>query len=874
MSKGKGQPGAGDLTPMMRQYMEVKRAHPGCLLMFRLGDFYELFFQDAKEAADILQITLTARENRGQRVPMCGIPHHASANYICRLINAGRRVVVCDQVEDPRKAKGLVRRAVTRVYTPGTVLEDEMLSPRANNYLAALAPGENGFGLAYADVSTGEFRVCQLDSEAEALAELGRVAPAEVLLPEDADSLAERVASDGSTTVTRRESYLFAADVAREGLLSRFGVATLVGFGCESLPQAVGAAGALLDYVEETQQGAAGQLRRLSTYSPLEGMALDPATQRNMELFAGTGGRPGGGLIYVLDETATAMGARTLRRWLARPLADVAAIARRHEAVAHLAGDYELRGDLGAVLSRVADLERLSSRAACRSATPKDALALAASLRACGQIRALAPSLPEDGLLRELAFAVDPVEEVACLVERGVAPDAPALLRDGGVIREGYSEELDRLRVLSGEGRSWIAGLQRQERERTGIASLKVGYNKVFGYYIEVTKSNLSLVPADYERRQTLAGAERFVTEELRRRESEVLGAQERASELEAELFSALVAEVATYCERLLSTAAAVAALDSLRSFAEVAVGRGWSRPVVDDSLLFEAKDARHPTLEAAMGADRFVPNDVVMDGGGARLLIITGPNMAGKSTYIRAAALLVILAQAGSFVPAASARIGLVDRVFTRIGASDDLARGMSTFLVEMSEAANILNNATERSLVILDEVGRGTSTFDGMSIAWAVAEDLHDRVRARTLFATHYHELTELGERLPACRNYTIAVREWRGKVIFLHRVVPGAADRSYGIHVAELAGLPALVVERARQILAELESREVARRKGEPVQMPLFLPEHPLLERLRAVDPETLTPLEALSMLAELVREAGGEAGEKAGGGDGEG
>lgn len=860
---------AGDLTPMMRQYMEVKRAYPDCLLMFRLGDFYELFFEDAREAASILQITLTSRENKGQRIPMCGIPHHASINYISRLIAAGRRVVVCDQVEDPRKAKGLVKRAVTRVFTPGTLLEDEMLSPRANNYLLALAPGRDGrVGLAYADVSTGEFRACELAAVEEALAEVERIAPREILLPDGADELAERLASGESATLTRRDGYLFSPEVARERLLARFGVATLDGFGCEGMPQAVGAAGALLSYVEETQQGAATHLRRLSTYSPREGMALDPATQRNLGLFAGVEGRPGTALVDVLDETCTPMGARLLRRWLQRPLTDVRLIARRHEAVEDLC-DWEMREKVGACLERIADLERLASRVACGTANPKDLLSLASSLRACADLARLGPSFPEGGLLRELTEAVDPVEEAASLIERAVAPDAPAVLRDGGVIREGYSEELDRLRRLSGEGRSWIAGLQQRERERTGISSLKVGYNKVFGYYIEVTKPNLHLVPEDYERRQTLAQAERFVTEELKAREAEVLGAQERARELEAELFSALVGEVAALSGRILATAAAVASIDALRSLAEAAVRRGWVRPVVDDSLVFDAREARHPVLEAVMGRDAFVPNDIVLDGERERLLIVTGPNMAGKSTYIRTAALLAILAQTGSFVPASRARIGLVDRVFTRIGASDDLARGMSTFLVEMSEAANILNNATERSLVILDEVGRGTSTFDGMSIAWAVAEDLHDRVRARTLFATHYHELTELGERLAACRNYTIAVREWEGKVIFLHRVVPGSADRSYGIHVAELAGLPAKVIERARHILEELESRQMAHKEGEPVQMPLFFPEHPLLERLRAIDVERLTPLEALTLLAELVREAGGRVGGGSGG-----
>ncbi len=751
------------LTPMLQQYYAIKRQHPDVILLFRLGDFYEMFGDDATTAAPILDVVLTGRDCGAQgRIPMCGVPHHSVDKYIARLIAAGHRVAVCDQVEDPRFARGLVRRQVTRVVTPGTVLEDSMLDAQTNNYLAAVSGGVGGYGLAVVDISTGEFLVTQLageTAEADLLEELQRLKPAEVLVPAEAEGLAGAIRKALGLNVTTRAQSAMAGATARERLLRHFGVASLRGFGCEDLPLAITAADAAIEYLRETHAAALRHLTTLGTYSTQQFMLLDAATRRNLELTASLGeGTRAKSLLNVLDATLTPMGARLLRRWLEQPLLRVAEIQARLDVVQELHDHLLMREELRAALRRVGDIERLLSRAATGTATAPDLLKLRAALEQVPVVQeALAAAeSPPTCALRE---GLRPLPEVTDLITRAIRDDAPLALREGGLIQEGYDEELDALRRSSAEGKAWIAGLEAGERERTGIKSLKVGYNAVFGYYIEVSKPNLQFVPEDYIRKQTMANAERFITPELKEYEAAVLGAEEKIVDLEYRLFQQVREKVASRADAILACARVLAQLDLLCGLATVASERYYVRPEVDDGDTIEIVNGRHPVVEHYQTEERFVPNDVLLNTTDHQLLIITGPNMSGKSTTLRQVALITLMAQIGSFVPADRARIGLVDRIFTRVGAQDDLASGQSTFMVEMNETANILNNATERSLLILDEIGRGTSTYDGLAIAWAVAEHIKG-IGCKTLFATHYHHLNELEKTLPGVRNYRIAV------------------------------------------------------------------------------------------------------------------
>lgn len=867
------------LTPMMQQYRDIKQQHPDALLFFRLGDFYELFFDDATVAARELELTLTGRDaGKAGRVPMCGVPHHAATSYVQRLLAKGYRVAICDQVEDPKQAKGLVRREVTRLLTPGTVVDPAMLSDHEPTYIAAVWGDPERAGLAYADASTGEF-ACTERHGAGAwrfmLDELARLRPRELLVPpalpgSDLAALLEAAATGWQPAVTETEDWHF-GPASRDVLQDHFGTATLHGFDLEHRPAACGAAGALLRYLQTTQRHPLGHVLSLVYYEPGEYMLLDAATRRSLELTRRWhDGSRDGTLLWAVDRTVTAMGARLLRTWLEQPLRRLDAIVARHEAVAALHDDHLGRSSLRELLRQAYDLERLAGRVAGGSATPRDLLSLAATLRLIEPVRAALPAGAP--LLAEIAAQLSPLPEAVALIERAIHPDPPATWTDGGVIRDGFDPDIDALREASREGKRWIAAFAEAERERTGIKSLKVGYNRVFGYYLEVTRANQALVPADYERKQTLAAAERYITPALKEQEARVLGAEERLSALEAEVFTRVRDELGRSVPALQQTARALAALDVLAAFAELAAEGGYERPQMTEDHELRIEQGRHPVLDRLL-AGRFVPNDVAVGGDGPRLLLVTGPNMGGKSTYLRQVALIVLLAQAGSFVPAKLARIGLVDRIFSRVGAADDLATGQSTFMVEMHEVARILHAATDRSLLILDEVGRGTSTQDGLALAWALVEHLHDEVRARTLFATHYHELTRLSDVLPGVANCSVAVQETGEQIVFLHTVVPGGADRSYGLHVAKLAGVPAPVLERASVLLAELEHTAAARQAAaeaavagaprESAQAPQQLRLLPdpaeqqaaaVIAELQAVAVDELTPLAALNLLNE--------------------
>jgi len=860
---------------MMRQYLAFKKRHQDAVLLFRMGDFYEVFFEDAKLCARVLGLALTSRDKGANPVPMAGFPHHAADTYISRLIRAGHRVAICDQVQDPAEAKGLVERDVTRVMTAGTLTEEQILDSRANNFLASVALADGRPGLAWVDVSTGKFEV--EEPAADALGDsLQRIAPAECLLPQS-EGQAEHPALPHlppDCMVTRRPPWEFSVDEGRRRLLEHFGVRSLEGFGCEGMGPALAAAGALIGYLQETQRTAIGHIRKIEPFHGDRYLLLDATTRRSLELTETmrNGGQEGS-LLQVLDRTATPMGARLLRRWILMPLRRREAIESRLTAVEELTANRALRRDLTVELEAIYDIERLTTKVYTGRANARDLVALRRSLCHLGPIKELLAGA-DASLLAVLRDTLDPCPEVEGLIATAIKPDPPPTLTEGDIIQAGFSQELDELRRTSREGQSWIAEFEAREAARTGIPSLKVGFNKVFGYYIEVTNVHRDKVPPEYTRKQTLKNAERYITPELKERESAVLGAGERAKELEYELFQQVRHEVAGYTDRLQRSAEALAAVDVLVCLASVAAEERYVRPTLTDGRELHIAEGRHPVLEQIM-REEFVPNDVDLDGTRANLAIITGPNMAGKSVYIRQAALIALMAHMGSFVPAREATIGLVDRIFTRVGASDEQRRGQSTFMVEMIEVANILNNATDRSLIILDEVGRGTSTFDGVSIAWAVAEYIHDNIAARTLFATHYHELAQLASTAAGVLNLNVAVREWQGEVVFLHRVVPGATDRSYGIHVAKLAGVPAQVLDRSREILTHLEENAVSpndkprfapehpkrarRGKAVPqmVQMPLFKPlDSKLREELLALDPARMTPLEALQRLSEIV------------------
>ncbi|MBU1695241.1 MAG: DNA mismatch repair protein MutS [Verrucomicrobia bacterium] len=829
-------------TPMMSQYRRIKRdLPPDAILFFRLGDFYEMFFEDAKAAAAILDIALTKR----QGVPMCGVPYHAAEMYLGKLIRAGRKVAICDQVEDPAAARGIVQREVTRVVTPGTILEENVLESARHNYLAGVSLADDRIGVALLDLSTGSFTIEEHRDPAALRDPLAQAAPSECIVPEAAkDDPRVRSALEGcgQTLVTAYEDWTFEPGAAAELLTRHFQVHSLAGFGCEDQSAAVGAAGAVLHYVVHELHRQVGHVRQIRLRNPADYMVLDESTVANLDLVATRAPVRAGvapNLLHVLDSTRTPMGARLLREWVLRPLTSLEGIRRRHDAVEAFFRDRPRLADLRERMGRVRDLERLIARLGAGAGNARDLNALGASLAELPGLRDVLAGATA-GPLPELAAALRPLPETVDLIRRALVDEPPATIKEGGLFRKGYHPELDDLRAAATEGRQWLAEFQAGEQKRTGIKSLKVRHNKVFGYYIEVTKSHMDGVPPDYIRKQTLVNAERFITPELKEYENRILGAQERALALEVELFVELRAAAVKETAAIQQSAETLATADVLAALADRALALGYVRPVMTGGDTLKIREGRHPVIEQMPDAERFVPNDAELDGTNSQLVIITGPNMAGKSTYIRQVALIVIMAQMGSFVPASAAEIGVVDRVFTRVGASDDLARGRSTFMVEMQETANILNNATPRSLIVLDEIGRGTSTFDGISIAWAVAEHLHNHapVKAKTLFATHYHELTDLALTLPGVKNYNVLVRERGDRIAFLRRIVPGAADKSYGIQVGRLAGLPAAVVERAREILANLEEGEfgeggqpkLARhgaRKGrrDPNQMSLF-------------------------------------------------
>lgn len=847
-----------DVTPIRQQYLKIKRQYPNAILFFRLGDFYETFDEDAQITSRELDIVLTSRNvAKGVRVPMAGIPYHAVENYLARLIEKGYHVAICEQVGE-QPTRGLFPRQVVRVVTPGTVVEPGMLHSDRNNYLVSVVIQENLIGLAYVDITTGEFATSELTGEdirAVLRAELVRLKPAEILIPEGTP-LPEEIPG----FVTKWPLWRFEANRCQETLLRHFQVAALDGFGLRGKPLSIRAAGGILQYLQETQPAALSLLTRLSTYTLDEFMVLDAATRRNLELTETIrSGEVHGSLLGVLDHTVTPMGKRLIRQWVSMPLLDLSAILRRQQGVKYLVEHGLLRAELRQALKPLADLERLTNRVVANHATPRDLVALRATLAALPAIRNLfdAQEMPLEYVLNKVHLCTDELG----LLQAAITEDPPATLQNGGVIQPGYSAELDQIIQASQHAREWIANLESVERERTGIKSLKVGYNKVFGYYIEVTHSNSNLVPPEYIRKQTLVNAERYITPEMKEYETLVLNAEERIREMETRLFRELCQKLARSAQQLLETARSIAELDALASLAEAAAMNGYTCPELSTDNLLDIRDGRHPVVEKTLTGERFVPNDAVFESGEI-IRIITGPNMSGKSTFLRQVALIVLMAQMGSYVPASSAHIGLVDRIFTRIGAQDEIHAGQSTFMVEMIETANILNHATQRSLLILDEIGRGTSTYDGVSIAWATVEFIHNHphLRARTLFATHYHELTQLSELLPGVRNYNVAVTEAEGRVVFLHKIVPGGADRSYGIHVAQLAGLPRPVIQRAASILKQLEAssgKAVQIQPDTAQQMALFPETNPLLEELKELDINTLSPIEALNKLYEWKR-----------------
>jgi DNA mismatch repair protein MutS len=864
---------------MMRQYLEIKADYPDSILFFRLGDFYEMFLDDAVKASRILDITLTSRNKNteGADVPLCGIPYHSSAPYIARLIEAGEKVAICEQVEDPKSAKGIVKREVVKVVTPGLVIDTESLTPKENNYLLSLYTDGSGlWGVSYLDLSTGEFRVTELETGDAVLDEIACVNPRELIIAapgREALPAKDLAVVTAGRPVSRVEEWVYDVDYAKRLIGEHFPGATLVSLGCDTFHEGVLAAGAILHYLHETQKGTVAHVRTLVPYTTRGFLVLDESTRRNLELTTTIAeGKRRGSLLWVMDRTVTAMGGRKLKQWLNYPLVTSHEIDERLNAVEELIISSMMRQQMTDLLKGVYDLERLNGRISLASASAKDVVALKESLRQLPPIMELLAGT-ESLLLKNILAGIDPLTELVELIERGIVAAPPFVLRDGGVIADGYHTELDELRAISREGKGYIARLEAKEKNRTGISSLKIRYNKVFGYYIEITRANLAAVPEDYVRRQTLTNAERYITPELKEYEDKVLGAEERIADLEYTLFQEIREKVAAEGSRIASTAGNLATLDVLGALADLGHERNYCRPEVNDGETIDISAGRHPVIESMNLGERFVPNDLFLDNGDHQLLIITGPNMAGKSTFMRQVALIVLMAQIGSFVPADRARIGIADRIFTRVGAADNLARGQSTFMVEMTETANILRHATPKSLVILDEIGRGTSTFDGLSIAWAVAEFLHDNRNraARTLFATHYHELTELTVARPGVKNFNIAVREWNEQIIFLRKIIAGGASHSYGIQVARLAGLPAEVIDRAKEILQNLERGEYTE-SGSPrlagskrgraelpsPQLSLFTQDDDLLrQRLKGISIGTLTPLEALNILDELKR-----------------
>ena len=871
-----------DLTPMMQQYLQIKEQYKDALLFFRLGDFYEMFFEDAQIASRELEIALTGRDcGLEERAPMCGVPYHAAEGYIAKLIEKGYKVAICEQLEDPSKAKGIVKRDVVRIITPGTILESSMLDEKSNNYIASIFKEGQNYGLAYADISTGEFYISQMTSqsgEKKLIDELSGIVPSELIINEeaqDAQNLLDEIRNRFNTFITLYHEWAYNAKTAYQKLITHFNVHSLEGYGCQTMEYGICAGGALLQYLSETQKKALQHIAAIKSYIPESYMVLDIATRRNLELVETMRGKEKkGSLLWLLDKTNTAMGGRLLKKWIQQPLINVEAINKRLNGVEELFNNPLLMDELQELLKKVYDLERLMGRISFGTANARDLLSLKQSISVLPSIKKLLGSCKSE-ILQEFYNELDLLEDIYDLIEKSINENPPLTIKEGSIIKDGYDIQLDKYRQAMYKGKEWIADLERRERERTGIKNLKIGFNKVFGYYIDVTKSNYELVPDDYIRKQTLANSERYITPELKEVEDLILGAEEKSIQMEYDIFVSIRDNVAREVNRIQNTAHIISELDALWSLAKVAVDNGYVRPEVSEDGVIDIVDGRHPVVEKTIPNNLFVPNNTYLDKTENRLLIITGPNMAGKSTYMRQVALIVLMAQIGSFVPASKAHIGIVDRIFTRVGASDDLAAGQSTFMVEMSEVANILNNATSKSLLILDEIGRGTSTYDGLSIAWAVVEYIcnNEKLKCKTLFATHYHELTELEGKIEGVKNYSIAVKEQGNDIIFLRKIVRGGTQKSLGIQVARLAGVPNEVIKRADEILSKLEESNINKTSvnknmsqkrnktisSEGAQLSLF--DHPseIEKELKNMDILNMTPMEAMNALYKLVEKA---------------
>ena len=859
----------------MKQFHHFKQKYPDSILFFRMGDFYETFYEDAKLCSRVLGLTLTSRSKGENPIPLAGVPYHAIDGYLKKMITNGYKVAVCEQVEDPKLAKGVVKRDVTRVVTPGTLTDDMLLNAKEDNFLCAInLDSKQRAAISWVDISTGHFFVQQLP-EKKLLDELMRLSPAECLLADRRGELFEaaskKLAKDitqlTGAIVTQRPAWYFDPYQSKQRLLKHFGTTTLEGFGIDDGDETISAAGAIIEYLNETQKTALGHISSIRKIERRNFLQIDPTSLRSLEILRTIRSETQkGSLLECLDETLTGPGGRMFRNWLCMPLCDVGAIELRQDSIEEFKEADTKSADIRKLLSNVADTERIAARVSTFRAGPRDFLALAATLRKIPSLREILKSCKAD-LNLQLAERCDSMDELADLLEAAIEPECPSHLRDGGVIKTGFDEELDRLRSISKDGQSWLRNYQKQQIERTGITKLKIGFNKVFGYYIEINHSSADKAPADYVRKQTIKNAERYITDELKKYEDQVLGAEEKALGLEQRIFEQLRTQTVQYVSRLQKLADTIARCDCLSSFAYIAKRRGYIRPTITNTNELRISEGKHPVLAEILGPE-FVPNDIESGGKAGDVLVITGPNMSGKSTYIRQTALLVIMAQAGSFIPAKEARTGLVDRIFTRVGASDELVRGQSTFMVEMTETANIINNATDKSLVILDEVGRGTSTYDGLSLAWAITEHIANNIKCRTLFATHYHELTELAELFTNVKNCNVAVREWMDEVVFLHKILPGGTDKSYGIHVAKLAGVPKPILERSNEILEELEAAFQKEATGEhlskhktkePDADSLFVQKHKsVLDKLTSIDINNLTPIEAINLLNQIKGE----------------
>ena len=860
--------GQDKLTPAMKQYDSFKKKYPDCILFFRMGDFYETFYKDAQICSQVCGLTLTSRSKGENPVPLAGVPFHAVDGYLKKMIKAGYKVAVCEQIEDARLAQGVVKRDVIRIITPGTLTDDMLLEEKQDNFLCAISLNTKNSAISWVDVSTGHF-FARVVPEGAIVDEILRISPAECILPdargelfgEEIKKLASQIERSGSTIITYRPSWYFEPYDSYKRLIDHFGTKTLEGFGIKDDSSVISPAGAVIEYLKETQKTALGHISGIKLVEQKKFLQIDQVTLRSLEVLSTIRGGKGS-LIETIDRTLTGMGGRMLRYWLCMPLCETSSIELRQDAVGEFIEKKNELEKMRGILKNFADLERIVGRISTLRAGPRDLLALAQSLEKAEPLKQILLGLTAD-IFAGLAKNCDTMKELADLLDLAIEPNCPTHLRDGGVIKAGFNAELDELRNISKDVRTWLAQYQQREIERTGITNLKVGFNNVFGYYIEISNSNADKAPADYVRKQTVKNAERYITDELKKYEEKILTAGEKSIELEQRLFEQLRAQCSSYTQKIMSLAEIVATVDCLCGFAHLALSQNYVRPKITNGTEQVINDGRHPVLAEILG-NEFVPNDVEIGAGTGDVMIITGPNMSGKSTYIRQTALLVLLAQTGSFIPAKQAAIGLVDRIFTRVGASDEIVRGQSTFMVEMTETANIINNATEKSLVILDEVGRGTSTYDGLSLAWAITEHIANKIKCRTLFATHYHELTALAELLVNVKNCNVAVREWMDEVVFLHKIVPGGTDKSYGIHVAKLAGVPKSILERSKEILAELENtfqketsgdKLTKQRTKQPDSQLFDQKEKDVLEKLKGLDVNNLTPIQAINLLNEI-------------------